>query len=72
MAASVQYLTNQRGERIGVQLSLKDYTDLQEMKKEFQQLRFLQDMVQALEFIEAAKAGKATPRDLDELLRESI
>lgn len=64
---TVQFLTDQKGKKTGVVLSMKDWEKLQ---KELNTAQFYSEFRESAREIKAAKKGKKQLRDLNELLDE--
>lgn len=64
----VQYLTNEKGEKTAVQLSLKEWADIQQRLRKLEILESLKDSVKEVkQIISGKKKGTAAKDLLNEL-----
>lgn len=61
----VQYLTNEKGEKTAVMLSIKQWNTLQKKLKKFQ---FLENLRKSVEEVNLIRAGKLKGKTLEELM----
>jgi len=71
---NLQYITNSKGQKSGVQLPIKDWEKIQKDLKELDRLRnkklFLSELAEAVAEVKLVKEGKIKARDARELIDE--
>ncbi len=63
----VQYLTNEKGEKTGVMVSIKQWNTLQKKLKKYQ---FLENLRKSVEEVNLIRAGKLKSISTEELLSQ--
>lgn len=73
-AMNLQYITDGRGHKSGVQLPIKDWEKILKDLEELERLRnkklFLSELAEAVEEMKLIKEGKAQARNADDFLNE--
>jgi hypothetical protein len=71
---NLQYITDSKGQKSGVQLPIKDWKKIQKDLKELDRLRnkklFLSELAEAVAEVKLVKEGKIKARDARELIDE--
>lgn len=71
---NLQYITDSKGQKSGVQLPIKDWEKIQKDLKELDRLRnkklFLSELAEAVAEMKLIKEGKLQARDARELIDE--
>ncbi len=70
----LQYITDGRGRKSGVQLPIQDWAKIQKDLEELERLRnkklFLSELAEAVEEMKLIKEGKAQARNAEDFLNE--
>lgn len=70
----IQYITDKKGHKSGVQLPMKDWEQIQKDLDELKRLRnkklFMTELAEAVEEIRQIKEGKKTARNAEDFINE--
>lgn len=70
----IQYITDKKGHKSGVQLPMKDWEQIQKDLDELERLRnkklFMTELAEAVEEIRQIKEGKKTARNVEDFINE--
>jgi hypothetical protein len=70
----IQYITDKKGHKSGVQLPMKDWEQIQKDLDELERLRnknlFLTELAEAVEEMRQIKEGKKTARNVEDFINE--
>ncbi|MBW6480145.1 MAG: hypothetical protein K0B37_12020 [Bacteroidales bacterium] len=70
----IQYITDKKGHKSGVQLPMKDWEQIQKDLDELERLRnkklFLTELAEAVEEMRQIKDGKKTARNAEDFINE--
>lgn len=73
-AMDLQYITDERGHKSGVQLPIQDWEKIQKDLEELERLRnkklFLSELAEAVEEMKLIKEGKVQARNAEDFLNE--
>lgn len=73
-AMDIQYITDGRGHKSGVQLPIQDWEKIQKDLEELERLRnkklFLSELAEAVEEMKLIKEGKVQARNAEDFLNE--
>jgi hypothetical protein len=70
----IQYITDKKGHKSGVQLPMKDWEQIQKDLDELKRLRnkklFMTELAEAVEEMRQIKEGKKTARNVEDFINE--